>query len=108
MLIGYAHQNIIELVYGKNTDYILKLNAEGEEANFIDVTNEFGNVKKLTLEEVIGEYLPIDKKNKEGLYQIILELEKRCNTSKKEIAQALGISRATLFRLLKEKRNNSQ
>ena len=68
---------------------------------FLDVEDksEFENPQK-----VLKEYNNFEYMNKEGIYNIIVDLKRRCNISNKEIASLLNIKRSKFYSILKEYR----
>lgn len=101
-------QDIIDLVYNNDADYVANLNTEVHQNNFIDIDNEFGEDKKELAEDVLKEFPCIDAKDNQKLYIIINELLKRCDISKIEIARLLKIGKTKLYKIIKDNKVNSK
>lgn len=93
-------REIIELLFWDFNNYSEKLDGSFKDYNYIDVQNEFGEHIYENPEDVIKEFINLD--DKKVLYDVICNLQKRCNINNEKIADLLSLSRSSLYRILKE------
>ncbi len=96
-LYQYSKYNLDSTYKCENEEYFYDSKIS-EDSKFIDIDNEFGDIKEFELPNqvlerygyVVGEY--------ENLPKIVNELEKICGMNKTEISKVLGINRTKLYR----------
>ena len=105
---GIINDEIIKLAFESIENYMEKLNAKIGYEKFIDIDNEFGKEDYEMLDDVIdsvtkNENIDLESLSNEDIVMLGNELIKRCNVTKKEIAEKLKVERTKFIRLMKGK-----
>jgi REP element-mobilizing transposase RayT len=100
---GILTNEIIQLCFGNDIDYMKIIDGEMELSDFIDDSPETGteDIKLVFYEFLSKKNISKERLTKEEIFDLAYQLKFRCSSTKREISMLLGIDRMKLNRILK-------
>lgn len=100
---GILTNEIIQLCFGNDIDYMKIIDGEMELSDFIDDRPETGteDIKLVFYEFLSKKNISKERLTKEEIFDLAYQLKFRCSSTKREISMLLGIDRMKLNRILK-------
>ena len=95
-------KEILKLVSWDVNNYMEKLDIDVVDYNFLEINNEFGQVKYEDINKVFNEYSRYDFTDDKTVYEIQRRLKKRCNATNEEILKLMNVKRTKFYSIIKK------
>ena len=93
---------IILETYGDCVDYMDKISGVYEDYSFIEIDNEYGEMKCEDFDLVCKEYEDCDFQNEEIVYKVATQIKRRCRTTNEYIYKFMNLKRATYYNIIRK------
>ena len=94
-------KEILKLISWDENTYLEKLDSNVADYNFLEINNEFGQIKYEKIDKVFEEYSKKDFNDDKTVYEVQKQLKKRCNATNEEIIKLMKLKRSSFYNIIK-------